>query len=218
MARARPIRSGVGLVAPGEDQLRGSGRQPHLTLGCRPPCLCNCGGEEPAAADRDRRQPPPARALDAEKPTETGCQEQSVPLQRLSPSAACPAISIRPVVGEARELPPVVDRAASHVQELLETDYTELGNLAAVEFVNMMSAVNRFPEGARILGTLPPRATSGRSPFAGSSPTPQGRSWQACHQVGRGHRNPISMDAKRWSTCATYSADSADQRPTDPRA
>ncbi|HEX8510209.1 MAG TPA: hypothetical protein VF635_12045 [Propionibacteriaceae bacterium] len=42
----------------------------------------------------------------------------------------------------------------SHVQELLETDYTDLGKLAAVEFVNLMSAINRFTEGARILGYL----------------------------------------------------------------
>jgi hypothetical protein len=42
----------------------------------------------------------------------------------------------------------------SHVKELLESDYTDLGKLAAVEFVNMMSAINRFPEGARILSYL----------------------------------------------------------------
>jgi predicted ATPase/DNA-binding SARP family transcriptional activator len=42
----------------------------------------------------------------------------------------------------------------SHVQELLETDYTDLGKLAAVEFVNMMSAINRLPEAARILSYL----------------------------------------------------------------
>jgi hypothetical protein len=42
----------------------------------------------------------------------------------------------------------------SHVQELLETDYTDLARLAAVEFVNMMVAINRIPEAARILGYL----------------------------------------------------------------
>jgi hypothetical protein len=42
----------------------------------------------------------------------------------------------------------------SDVQELLATDYTDLAKLAAVEFVNMMAAVDRIPEAARILGYL----------------------------------------------------------------
>ncbi len=41
-----------------------------------------------------------------------------------------------------------------HVQELLETGYTDLARLAAVEFVNMMAAINRIPEAARILAYL----------------------------------------------------------------
>jgi predicted ATPase/DNA-binding SARP family transcriptional activator len=42
----------------------------------------------------------------------------------------------------------------SHVQKLLETDYTDLAKLAAVEFVTMMTAVDRIPEAARILRYL----------------------------------------------------------------
>jgi len=42
----------------------------------------------------------------------------------------------------------------SHVQKLLETDYTDLAKLAAVEFINMMAAIDRVPEAARILGYL----------------------------------------------------------------
>jgi hypothetical protein len=42
----------------------------------------------------------------------------------------------------------------SHVQKLLETDYTDLAKLAAVEFVNMMATINRIPEAARILSYL----------------------------------------------------------------
>jgi len=42
----------------------------------------------------------------------------------------------------------------SHVQKLLETDYTDLAKIAAVEFVNMMVAIDRIPEAAPILGYL----------------------------------------------------------------
>ena len=42
----------------------------------------------------------------------------------------------------------------SHVDELLETDYTDLAKNAAIEFINMMAAVDRVPEAARILGYL----------------------------------------------------------------
>ena len=56
----------------------------------------------------------------------------------------------------------------SHVQELLETDYTDLARLAAVEFINMMAAIDRIPEAARILA-LPRR--HGRLRVAGRSST-----------------------------------------------
>jgi len=42
----------------------------------------------------------------------------------------------------------------SHVQELLETDYTDLAKNAAIEFITMMAAVDRLPEAAPILGYL----------------------------------------------------------------
>jgi len=42
----------------------------------------------------------------------------------------------------------------SHVIELLETDYTDLAKNAAIEFINMMAALDRLPEAARILGYL----------------------------------------------------------------
>ena len=42
----------------------------------------------------------------------------------------------------------------SHVQQLLETDYTDLARLAAVEFINMMTAIDRLPDAARMLGYL----------------------------------------------------------------
>jgi len=46
----------------------------------------------------------------------------------------------------------------AHVDELLETDYTEVARLAAVEFINMMAANDRLPDAARVLGYL---ATTG---------------------------------------------------------
>jgi predicted ATPase/DNA-binding SARP family transcriptional activator len=42
----------------------------------------------------------------------------------------------------------------SHVDELLETDYTDVARLAAVEFVNMMAAIDRLHDAARVLGYL----------------------------------------------------------------
>ena len=42
----------------------------------------------------------------------------------------------------------------SYIQKLLETDYTDLAKLAAVEFINMMVAIDRLPEAARIMGYL----------------------------------------------------------------
>jgi predicted ATPase/DNA-binding SARP family transcriptional activator len=41
-----------------------------------------------------------------------------------------------------------------HVEELLATDYTDVAMLAAVEFVNMMAALDRLPETERVLGYL----------------------------------------------------------------
>jgi hypothetical protein len=42
----------------------------------------------------------------------------------------------------------------SHVEELLHTDYTDMARNAAIEFINMMTALDRLPEAARILGYL----------------------------------------------------------------
>ena len=42
----------------------------------------------------------------------------------------------------------------SHVEELLQTDYTDMARNAAIEFINMMTALGRFPDAARILGYL----------------------------------------------------------------
>ena len=42
----------------------------------------------------------------------------------------------------------------SHIQELLDTDYPDLARLAAVEFINMMAAIDRLHEAAQILGYL----------------------------------------------------------------
>jgi predicted ATPase/class 3 adenylate cyclase len=42
----------------------------------------------------------------------------------------------------------------SHVDELLQTDYTDIATLAAVEFINMMAAIDRLPDAARVLGYL----------------------------------------------------------------
>ena len=42
----------------------------------------------------------------------------------------------------------------SYVEELLETDYTDLARNAAIEFINMMTAIGRLPDAARILGYL----------------------------------------------------------------
>ncbi|HEX8508371.1 MAG TPA: BTAD domain-containing putative transcriptional regulator [Propionibacteriaceae bacterium] len=42
----------------------------------------------------------------------------------------------------------------SHIQELIETDYADLAKLAAVDFINMMVAIDRFPEASRILAYL----------------------------------------------------------------
>lgn len=46
----------------------------------------------------------------------------------------------------------------SHVEELLRTDYTDIAGNAAVEFINMMVAIDRLPDAARVLGYL---ATTG---------------------------------------------------------
>ncbi|GAA1293354.1 hypothetical protein GCM10009609_72900 [Pseudonocardia aurantiaca] len=42
----------------------------------------------------------------------------------------------------------------SHVDELLATDYTDIASNAAVEFINMMAAIDRIPDAARVLGYL----------------------------------------------------------------
>ena len=42
----------------------------------------------------------------------------------------------------------------SYVEELLETDYTDLARNAAIEFINMMTAIDRLPEAERIRGYL----------------------------------------------------------------
>jgi len=42
----------------------------------------------------------------------------------------------------------------SYVEELLETDYTDLARNAAIEFINMMTAIGRLPEAERIRGYL----------------------------------------------------------------
>ena len=42
----------------------------------------------------------------------------------------------------------------SYVDDLLETDYTDLARNVAIEFINMMAAVGRLPDAARILGYL----------------------------------------------------------------
>ena len=41
-----------------------------------------------------------------------------------------------------------------YVEQLLETDYPDLASNAAVEFINMMVAIDRLPAGARVLGYL----------------------------------------------------------------
>ncbi|WP_218038363.1 BTAD domain-containing putative transcriptional regulator [Acrocarpospora pleiomorpha] len=46
----------------------------------------------------------------------------------------------------------------SYVEELLETDYTDVARIAAVEFVNMMAAIGRLRDAARVLDYL---ATTG---------------------------------------------------------
>ncbi|MEO3860291.1 hypothetical protein [Acrocarpospora sp. B8E8] len=46
----------------------------------------------------------------------------------------------------------------SYVEELLETDYTDVARIAAVEFVNMMAAIGRLQDAARVLDYL---ATTG---------------------------------------------------------
>jgi hypothetical protein len=42
----------------------------------------------------------------------------------------------------------------SYIRELLDTDYTDLARLAAVEFINMMVASDRQPDAARMLEYL----------------------------------------------------------------
>ena len=42
----------------------------------------------------------------------------------------------------------------SYIDDLLETDYTDLARNVAIEFINMMAAVGRLPDAARILGYL----------------------------------------------------------------
>ncbi|WP_218041615.1 BTAD domain-containing putative transcriptional regulator [Acrocarpospora macrocephala] len=42
----------------------------------------------------------------------------------------------------------------SYVEELLETDYTDVARIAAVEFVNMMAAIGRLADAARVLDYL----------------------------------------------------------------
>ena len=42
----------------------------------------------------------------------------------------------------------------SYVAELLETDYTDLARNAAIEFINVMTAIDRLPEAERIRGYL----------------------------------------------------------------
>lgn len=43
---------------------------------------------------------------------------------------------------------------ADHVDDLLATDYTDVARLVAVEFVNLMAAIDRLPEAARALAYL----------------------------------------------------------------
>ena len=56
----------------------------------------------------------------------------------------------------------------SYVDDLLETDYTDLARNAAIEFINMMTAVGRLPEAERIRGYLASTGDFGslRSPRA----------------------------------------------------
>jgi len=42
----------------------------------------------------------------------------------------------------------------AHVHDLLASDYTDLARLAAVEFINMLTATGHLPEAGRILGYL----------------------------------------------------------------
>jgi hypothetical protein len=41
-----------------------------------------------------------------------------------------------------------------YIEQLLETDYPDLASNAAVEFINMMAAIDRLPAAARVLGYL----------------------------------------------------------------
>ena len=69
----------------------------------------------------------------------------------------------------------------SYVEELLETDYTDLARNAAIEFINMMTAIGRLPEAERITG-LPRQHRRLRKP---RSPRARGR---RCQQDRRQRR------------------------------
>ena len=56
-----------------------------------------------------------------------------------------------------------------------ETDYTDLARLAAVEFINMMAAIDRLPDAARILGYLASTGDFGTLAVGRSWPMPPAR-------------------------------------------
>jgi predicted ATPase/DNA-binding SARP family transcriptional activator len=95
----------------------------------------------------------------------------------------------------------------AYVQDLLATGYTDLARLAAVEFINILTAIGHLSEAAPILsylagtgdfGTLAVHALVADAAATIEVNAPQADSAQL---------DPTSMDVTRWNTCATSSTD-----------
>jgi len=98
-----------------------------------------------------------------------------------------------------------------HVNELLEANYTEVAAMAAVEFINMMVAIDRLPDAARVLGYLKKSGDFGAPSLPEhSSPMPPARSPPARDQAQTWGDNldKDSMLSRRSRACATYSTNS----------
>ena len=93
----------------------------------------------------------------------------------------------------------------SYVDDLLETDYTDLARNVAIEFINMMAAVGRLLTRRASSATSPAPATSETWQPAGSWPMPPTRSPPAPNARRTSSRlpDPSSTPGKHSSTCAT---------------
>ena len=106
----------------------------------------------------------------------------------------------------------------SYVQELLDTDYTDLARNAAIEFINVMTALGRLAEAERIrsylLNTGDFGSRAARDIVAGSLDKIIGSEVRSRFTLPA----LIWMPGKRSSTCTTHSTGSPDRggipRPT----